>query len=290
MCRACPTYTAGMKTLSTSSVSSASKTQRASEFLRGVRDELPILVGVVPFGLIYGVSAVGARIPAAMAQAMSAVIFAGSAQFVTAQLVGAGLPALVIIVTGVVVNLRHLLYSASIAPYTRHLNRFWKVVLAYLLTDEAYAVAITHYRAGDGASRAAAQSTGAHPYRHWHFLGAGLALWSSWQLSTAVGVFLGAKVPASWSLDFTLPLTFIALVVPTLKDRPGVAAALASGLVAILAVPLPLKSGIIVATLAGLVVGVSLETRMLRRARGVDRGEARDAMQAGESSSRQGGE
>lgn len=260
-------------------------TQRTGEILCGVRDELPILVGVVPFGLIYGVSAVGAHIPAAMAQAMSSVIFAGSAQFVTAQLVGAGLPALVIIVTGVVVNLRHLLYSASIAPYTRHLNRFWKVVLAYLLTDEAYAVAITHYRTDD----AAAEPASAHPYRHWYFLGAGLALWSSWQVSTAVGVFLGANVPPTWSLDFTLPLTFIALVVPTLKDRPGVAAALAAGLVAILAVPLPLKSGIIVATLAGLVVGVSLETHMLRWARGDKRKATHKAIEADESLPRQRG-
>ncbi|MGZ3663441.1 MAG: AzlC family ABC transporter permease [Ktedonobacterales bacterium] len=282
-----------MKTLTTSSLSSTPRTrQRTSEFLRGVRDELPILVGTVPFGLIYGVSAVGAQIPAAMAQAMSVVIFAGSAQFVTAQLVGASLPALVIIVTGVIVNLRHLLYSASIAPYTRHLNRFWKVVLAYLLTDEAYAVAITHYRAGDAiADDGPAEPASVHPHRHrhWYFLGAGLALWSSWQASTAVGVFLGANVPPSWSLDFTLPLTFIALVVPTLKDRPSVAAALAAGLVAILAVPLPLKSGIIVATLAGLVVGVSLETRMLHRARGDSQETTRETPEAGESSSRQEG-
>ncbi|MGZ3681935.1 MAG: AzlC family ABC transporter permease [Ktedonobacterales bacterium] len=281
-----------MKTLTTSSLSSTPRTrQRASEFLRGIRDELPILVGVVPFGLIYGVSAVGAHIPAAMAQAMSSVIFAGSAQFVTAQLVGAGLPALVIIVTGVIVNLRHLLYSASIAPYTRHLNSFWKVVLAYLLTDEAYAVAITHYRAGDAfASDRPAEPASAHPHRHWYFLGAGLALWTSWQASTAVGVFVGANVPPSWSLDFTLPLTFIALVVPTLKDRPGVVAALAAGLVAVLAVPLPLKSGIIVATLAGLVVGVSLETRMLRRARGDNREAIHETPEASESLSCEEGE
>ena len=271
--------------------SNAREATQSGEFLRGVRDELPILVGTIPFGLIYGVSAVGAvggHMPAVVAQAMSSVIFAGSAQFVTAQLVGAGLPALVIIITGVVVNLRHLLYSASIAPYTRHLNRFWKLVLAYLLTDEAYAVAITHYRADDAEpGDSAVPSARAHPYRHWYFLGAGLALWSTWQLSTAVGVFLGANVPPSWSLDFTLPLTFIALVVPTLKDRPGLAAALAAALVALLAVPLPLKSGIIVATLAGLIVGVSLETRMLHQARGKTQEDTRSPIQADESVSSQ---
>src|SRR5579875_3989634 len=101
-------------------------------FLRGMRAELPILVGVVPFGLIYGVAALQAGIAAPLAQAMSAVIFAGSAQFITAQLVGAGIPALVIILTGVIINLRHLLYSASVAPYIRPLRLPWKVLLAYL--------------------------------------------------------------------------------------------------------------------------------------------------------------
>ena len=124
------------------------------------------------------------------------------------------------IITGFVINLRHALYSASVAPYVRHLNPAWKGILAYLLTDEAYAVTITHY-----------QQEGDQSHRHWYFLGAGLALWTSWQISTAAGVFLGAQVPASWGLEFTLALTFIALVVPQIKDRPSLLAALTAGLV-----------------------------------------------------------
>lgn len=221
-----------------------------SAFLHGIRDELPILLGVVPFGMIYGVSALSAGIPASIAQVMSFIVFAGSAQFVIAQLVAAGTPALIIVLTAFIVNVRHILYSASVAPFTRRLSSLWKWLLAYLLTDEAYAVAISHY-----------QKTGEDAHAHWYFLGAGLALWTTWQLSTAVGIFLGGQIPASWSLDFTAPLTFIALVVPALKDRASTAAALAAAITALLAIALPLKLGVAVAALVGIAAGLAFESR-----------------------------
>jgi predicted branched-subunit amino acid permease len=102
--------------------------------------------------------------------------------------------------------------------------------------------------------------------KHWYFLGTGLALWGTWQASTAIGVILGAQVPADWSLDFTLPLTFIALVVPMLKDRAGLAAAIAAGIIAVLAAGLPLKLGLLLATLMGITVGLCLEPRDRKRA------------------------
>jgi 4-azaleucine resistance transporter AzlC len=221
-----------------------------SEFLHGIRDELPILIGVLPFGMIYSVSALSAGIPASIAQAMSCIVFAGSAQFVIAQLIAAGTPSLVVILTAFIVNIRHMLYSASVAPSTRKLSSLWKWLLAYLLTDEAYAVTISHY-----------QKVGDDMHKHWYFLGAGLALWTTWQLSSATGIFLGGHIPASWSLDFTAPLTFIALVVPTLKDRASTAAALTAALIALLVMVLPLKLGIALAALVGIAVGLTLETK-----------------------------
>ncbi len=227
-----------------------------TEFLYGVRDELPLLVGVLPFGLIYGVLAIETGVPPAVAQAMSAIVFAGSSQFLMAQLVGVGTPALVIALAAGIVNLRHALYSASVAPYLRRLSKPWKWLLAYLLTDEAYAVAIVHFSAHP------ADAGGGNPgRRHYYLLGAGLTLWSAWQLSTAAGVFLGRQVPDSWSLDFTLVLTFIGLVVPTLGDWAGVAAALAAGLTALLAFSLPLKLGLVLASLVGILVGLVVERR-----------------------------
>lgn len=219
------------------------------QFLAGVRAELPILLGVAPFGMIFGAIAVSAGLPPTLAQAMSSVVFAGSAQFIGAELFAVNTPALVLLLTTFIVNLRHLLYSASLAPHVRSLPARWKLLLAYLLTDEAYAVTILHYTEADSPPAA----------RHWFFLGAGLALWATWQATTAVGVFLGARIPAGWSLDFALALTFIGLVVPALRDRPHIGAALAAGLVAVLAAAWPYKLGLMAAAIAGIAVGMALE-------------------------------
>jgi len=227
------------------------------EFLAGARAELPIVVGVVPFGMIFGAVAVAA-LPPALALSMSSVIFAGSAQFIGAQLFANAAPAAVLLMTTFIVNLRHLLYSASLAPYAGHLPARWRLLLAYLLTDEAYAVTILHYTERDPPS-----SPGDN--RHWFYLGAGLTLWVSWQISTALGIFLGAAIPASWSLDFALALTFIGMIVPTLRDRPHVGAALSAGLVAVLTAVWPYRLGLMAAALVGILVGVVLERATKRR-------------------------
>jgi predicted branched-subunit amino acid permease len=123
-------------------------------------------------------------------------------------------------------------------------------VLAYLLTDEAYAPSILHY-----------EKQGLQPFSHWFVLGAGLALWSTWQASTGLGVMVGTIIPASWPLDFALPVTFIALVVPALRDRPGVMAAVVAGAVALLTFDFPFKLGLILAALAGIAAGILAEGR-----------------------------
>ncbi len=217
-------------------------------FWDGVRAEIPLLIGVFPFGIIYGVLALNAGLSQAASQMMSSMIFAGSAQFITAQLVSESAPAMVIILTIAVVNLRHMLYSASLAPYLKSLPTKWKVLLSYLLTDEAYAPSILQY-----------EKEGVRPVSHWFLLGAGCALWSTWQISTAFGIFLGTSIPENWRLDFALALTFIAMVVPALKNRPMVAAAISAGVVSLLAYSLPFKLGLIFAALTGIVIGTILE-------------------------------
>ncbi len=214
-------------------------------FWLGVRSELPILLGVVPFGMIYGASAVSAGLSPLQAQAMSAIVFAGSAQFVLTQLIAAGAGPVVMILTVLVVNLRHLLYSASVAPHLQSLSRGWQLILAYLLTDEAYVVAITQF-----VKESSAIAKG------WFLAGAGLALWATWQLSTAAGVFLGQQLPTSIPLDFALSLTFIAIVVPLLRDRAALIAAVVAGVVMVLAVNAPLNLGLVIAALAGMAAGV----------------------------------
>ena len=217
-------------------------------FINGVRAELPLLISVFPFGMIYGALALDAGLSTLASQLMSSIVFAGSSQFVTAQLVHDSAPGFVIILTIAVVNLRHMLYSASLAPYLKNLSLKWKALLSYLLTDEAYAPSILNY-----------EKEGITPVSHWFLLGAGFALWLIWQISTALGIFLGAAIPIEWPLDFALPLTFIAMVVPILKNRPMVAAAVSAGVVALLAFGLPYKLGIILAALTGIIVGTVLE-------------------------------
>ena len=223
---------------------------RTESFWAGVRAELPLLIGVTPFGMIYGVLALNAGLTPALAQWMSSIIFAGSAQFITAQLIRESVPGIIIVLTIAVVNLRHMLYSASIAPYVRALPMRWKVLLSYLLTDEAYAVTIGNY-----------EKEGVTPSSHWFFFGAGLTLWISWQISTAIGIWLGTTLPESWPLDFALPITFIALIMPALKDKPAIAASLSAGVVALLAYNLPYKLGLMLAGLLGIIVGTILEGR-----------------------------
>ena len=222
--------------------------ERSEQFWAGVRAEIPLLIGVFPFGMIYGALALNAGLDKFASQMMSSIVFAGSAQFVTTQLVHDAAPGLVIVLTIAVVNLRHMLYSASLAPYLSTLSTRWKLLLSYLLTDEAYAPTVIKY-----------EREGVTLFSHWFLLGAGLSLWSTWQVSTALGIFLGTAIPESWSLDFALPLTFIAMVIPVLKGRPYIAAALSAGMVALLAYSLPFKLGLILAALVGISVGTYLE-------------------------------
>lgn len=218
-----------------------------AEFLGGVRAELPLLLGVVPFGLIFGVLGLAVGLPGWAVVLSSSLVFGGSSQVVFAQLWGGGTPPPVMVATVGVVNLRHLLYSAAVADYLRGLPWRWKLLLAYLLTDEAFAAAIGRLR--DGPATA---------HRHLFLLGTGFTLWAGWQLSTLGGVLLGAAIPASWSLDFSIALTFIALLVLSVHRRSDAWAALVAATVVLPALVLPHQLGLLVATAAGIAFGLAM--------------------------------
>jgi predicted branched-subunit amino acid permease len=272
---------------------------RLAEFLAGCRDESPLLLGVAPFGMIYGIAALAAGVPAWLAQLASAVVFAGAAQLVIVQMLVAGAGFVPIALTAGLLNLRHVLYSASMAEYVRHLPRRWRLLLAYVLTDEAYAVAVLRYQrreddrlpaahhgsdeggapdmaapqpdmtvmpAENSPGSAPATQAAARDLRHWYFLGAGFTLWAGWQLSTAAGLLFGATIPAAWELDFAVPLTFIALLTLLLRERAGQAAALVAALGALAFAALPYKLGLVAAIMLGLAAG-AWTVRRLERAR-----------------------
>ena len=226
--------------------------RRVDEFLAGCRDEAPLQLGVIPFGMLYGIGALAAGMPVWLAQLTSMLVFAGAAQLVIVQMLAAAAGALPIGLTAVLLNLRHMLYSASVAEHVRHLPRRWRVLLAYLLTDEAYAVAILRY----------ARPAGPGPdLRHWYFLGCGLTLWGCWQLSTALGIAFGARIPPEWDIDFAVPLTFIALLTLLVKERAGQAAALVAALAVLALAALPYRLGLVLAIVLGLLAGAAVARR-----------------------------
>jgi 4-azaleucine resistance transporter AzlC len=213
---------------------------------------LPLVIGVTPFGFIFGVLSLAAGLPWWAPVAMSALVFAGSAQFVAILLLDAGTAYPFIVLTTLVLNLRHTLYGASIAEYLRSLSERWRGLLAFGMTDESFAVAITHYRDGEH---------GDAENKHWYFLGASLGLYVVWIASSAAGYFVGNAFgdPTALGLDFALPVVFIAILVPQLRTRAGVIAALVAGAVAVLTLALPNKLGLILAIAAGILTGLVLE-------------------------------
>lgn len=224
------------------------------ELIAGIRDQLPLLLGVFPLGLIFGALSLSAGLSPLATQGLSFFVFAGSSQFVAISLFADGTPGVLIVLSIFIVNLRHALYSASLAPKLRTLSRPWKVAISWLLTDEAFAVASLRYSRGRGTND------------HWYTFGTGLTLWACWQVSTALGIALGAAIPASWRLEFALPLTMMALLFPRLIDLPARAAAISAGLAAVLLVGLPFKLNLLLAALIGILIGSLLERReMLAR-------------------------
>jgi len=215
----------------------------------GARAISPFLLGVVPFGLVYGVTAIDRGLDPALVAAMSAIVFAGAAQLAAVDLIAKGSPALVVVTTILVVNLRYPMYAASIAPHFRAFSARSRAICAYLMTDQAYAVALTEYREREpGADR-----------RLWYYVGGALTLWIAWQLATLTGILVGARVPPGLSLEFAIPLTFLALLVPNVSDRWSAVAAAVGGVGTVLGTNLPYDVSLVAAALLGVVVATVLD-------------------------------
>lgn len=223
-------------------------------FLDGARVVAAMLPGVVPFGMTAGIAAVEAGLDPLLGFAMSVIIFAGASQLVVAQLIAEGALPIVIVITALLINLRMVMYSASLAPHLGGLPTRWKAPLAYLLTDQAYAISITRFTHGR-----------THGPKHVFYLGAALPIWVVWLIATAVGVWLGTAIPASWQVGFALPLVFLVLLVPVVRDRPNAIAAIVGGGVAVLAHDAPYHLGLTIGGLSGIASGVIAETWLQRR-------------------------
>ncbi|QWC20527.1 AzlC family ABC transporter permease [Halorubrum sp. 2020YC2] len=217
------------------------------DLLAGVRDVSPLMLGIAPFALVAGIAAVDAGLGLAEAVGMSVIVFAGASQLAALELLGENAPLAVVVGTAAVINLRMLMYSASIAPHFAEYGRRLRAGLAYLLTDQAYALSVAEFDENPDRSR-------------WrYYLGAAASLWIVWQIGTVAGVVLGAGVPDAWGLTFAVPLVFLALLVPAMKDRPTTVAGAAGGAVAVAAGGLPLNLGLLVGALCGVAAGLLTE-------------------------------
>ena len=226
-----------------------------NEFIAGAKGIVPLIIGAIPFGIIFGTLAQSSGLSFGGAMAMSAFVFAGSAQFIALGLLAVGTALPVIILTTFVVNLRHLLYSLSLVPHVQNLSPVWKLILGFWLTDEAFAVAINRYNQSDRSR-----------YKHWYYFGAAVFMYVNWQICTFIGLTLGHLIPdaASWGLDFAMLVTFIGMVIPYLKNKPMITTVVISGITALLTRNLPHQSGLIVAATAGIIAGMIVEKKTSR--------------------------
>lgn len=222
---------------------------RREAFLSGVSDIAPILIGVFPFGVIAGVAAIEAGLGTVQAMAASPIVFAGAAQLATVDLVGRDAAPVVIALTALVINSRMAMYSAALAPGMSGLGPWRTALGAYLLTDQAFAVSINRF-----AARNEDRDT-----RYAYYVGAAISLWIVWQAATVFGVVVGRGVPAQWSLDFAVPLVFIALLFPAVRDRGTRAAAVTGAVAASSFTGIPLHLGLLAAAVVGIAAGVIAE-------------------------------
>jgi predicted branched-subunit amino acid permease len=218
------------------------------EFREGFVEMLPACIGLIPFGLVCGVGAQAAGANWLGALGMSTIVFSGAAQILAAQLLAAGAPLLVIVLTCFVLGLRFLMYSAAMAPFVRVLPSRWQKAIAFLLTDQAFGASIRRFDGGASPNAAAA-----------HFLGAGAALWSFWQVTNLVGFLAGNLIPHSWSLEFAVPLCFIALLAPLLRNATNLAAAATAGIAVLALAGLPMRLNLVAAGVLGIVAGTMVD-------------------------------
>ena len=219
-------------------------------FQKGIVDVTPLAMPVIPFGVIYGVVGMEIGLTPLMTFAMSFIIFAGSSQFAFCQLISSGASPLVIFGSVAAINSRHFLYGTLLSQYFNKLNFNWRILLSYLMTDQAFSVSSSYLKNNQNKINA-----------HYHMLGSGLTLWLLWQISTLVGIFLGNIVPEELGLTFTIPLTFLALIVSELRKLDHVIIILISGTSSLVFYNYPYKIYIILSAFIALGVSYLLITR-----------------------------
>ena len=211
-------------------------------FLKGVIDVSPLMIPVVPFGLIFGVLAIDVGFTPLETMGMSLIIFGGASQIVLLQLFSGGASSLVIISSVGAVNSRHLLYGAVVSEHLSDLKLIWKIIISYFLIDQAFARSNEYFKKNNDENK------------YFHLVGGGATCWIIWQSTTFLGIILGAAIPEKLGLSFAIPLTFLALLIDDLRKFINLIVIIVSGFVATFGYNIiPFKAYVIVAAFIGLI-------------------------------------
>ena len=222
-------------------------------FIEGIIDVSPLMIPVVPFGLIFGILAIDIGFSPVATMAMSLIIFGGASQIVLLQLFSGGASSLVIISSVGAVNSRHLLYGVVVSEHISDLKLVWKIIISYFLIDQAFARSNEYFKKNNDKNK------------YFHLIGGGVTCWIIWQSTTFLGIILGATIPEKLGLSFAIPLTFLALLVNDFRKIINVMVIIISGLVATLGYNyIPYKAYVIVAALIGLLTALML-TRIIKK-------------------------
>ena len=223
-------------------------------FLKGIKDVSPLMIPVVPFGIIFGVLAIELGFNGYTTMGMSIIIFGGASQIIFLQLFSAGASSLIILSSVGAVNSRHLLYGAVLSEHLSDLKLSWKIIISYFLVDQAFAVSNSYLKKNNDKNK------------HFHLFGAGVTCWTIWQITTFIGIILGSVIPDKLGLTFAIPLTFLALLINDFRKLVNVIVILVSGIIATLGYQIiPFKAYIIVASLSGLIVAFILTKLMNKK-------------------------
>ena len=229
-------------------------TNKLKTFLKGIKDVSPLMIPVVPFGIIFGVLAIELGFNGYTTMGMSIIIFGGASQIIFLQLFSAGASSLVILSSVGAVNSRHLLYGAVLSEHLSDLKLSWKIIISYFLVDQAFAVSNSYLKKNNDKNK------------HFHLFGAGVTCWTIWQITTFIGIILGSVIPDKLGLTFAIPLTFLALLINDFRKLINVIVILVSGIIATVGYQIiPFKAYVIVASLSGLIVAFILTKLMNKK-------------------------
>lgn len=231
------------------------QTSAKQAFWEGVKDHVPYVIGAIPFGMLAGFLAIKLGFEVWHAMALSIFVFAGASQLIGMELMSVGTTVAIVFISALAVNTRFMMYSASLAPHTKHWSILWKIVNAGVMVDSSYALCLKKFENQCENNR-------------WYMLGANALSWASWLTCTYIGALFGNIIPNELALEFALPLTFITMAAVFMKDKTSIIVALIAGGLSMALKELPYNAGLIIAITSGVLAGYLMSTHTDKKAKG----------------------